>query len=355
MDAAGVMSGPRTLTSVDALVEAGLLSADESEAMRCVEERYAIALTPHLREQIDQNNPNDPIARMFVPQLAELETRAEELFDPIGDEANSPVKGIVHRYPDRVLLKPVGVCPVYCRFCFRREMVGPQNADTLSPSQLGRAIDYIRAHPEIREVILTGGDPFMLSPTRMRQLGTALAKIEHLDVIRWHTRMPVAVPSRIDEALCDALVVPGKAVWVSIHVNHARELTPEAAEAAKRLLSKGLPLVSQSVLLKGINNTIEALVDLMRALLRVGIKPYYLHHPDLAPGTGHFRVSIEEGQALYRELVDRVSGLAVPDYVLDIPGGVSKARIASSDCKRVQGGHRLRGRDGEAYFYPDER
>ena len=347
------MSRSRTLTTPKALAAAGLLPEQDLAGIASVAERYAIGVTSFLAGRIDPDDPEDPIRRMFVPSTDELVTTPDERPDPIGDDAHTPVPGIVHRYPDRVLLKPVAVCPVYCRFCFRREMVGPQTRGTLSPAALEKALTYVRDHADVREVILTGGDPFMLSPERARTLTDAIAAIPHVEVIRWHTRMPVADPERVTPGFADALRHPDKAVYVSIHINHVRELSVEARAAARRLADAGISLLAQSVLLRGVNDSADALADLMRALVAAGIRPYYLHHPDLAPGTGHFRLSVAEGQALYSALRDRVSGLAVPHYVIDIPGGVSKANAASSDVVETPDGKALRGRDGRLYPYED--
>jgi lysine 2,3-aminomutase len=293
-------------------------------------EAMAIAITPEMLELIDRADPADPIARQFVPDVRELETAPGEDADPIGDDAHSPVEGVVHRYPDRVLLKLVHVCAVYCRFCFRREMVGPGKPSMLSKAALSGALDYIAAHKEIWEVILTGGDPLVLSPRRLRDVMKALAAIEHVKVIRIHTRLPVADPKRISAELTRALKIKGKAVYVAIHVNHARELTPAARAACARLADAGLPLLSQTVLLAGVNDREQALGELMRALVECRIKPYYLHHADLAPGTAHLRTDIATGQELMRALRGRYSGLCQPTYVLDIPGGHGKSPIGPS-------------------------
>jgi lysine 2,3-aminomutase len=311
----------RTLRTAGELAEAGLITPGEVAQLEAVTAAYATAITPHLVGLIDRDR-DDPIARQFVPSRAELDVRPEELPDPIGDKAHEPVEGVVHRYPDRVLLKAVSVCPVYCRFCFRREMVGPEKNGNLSPAELEAALTYIRGHEEIWEVILTGGDPFMLSARRAAAITRELEAIPHVKVIRWHTRMPVADPGRITNDFVEAIASKVKAVYVAVHVNHARELSPEVREACARLVDAGVPLLSQTVLLKGVNDEIEVLVDLMRALIETRIKPYYLHHADLASGTSHFRTSVERGQELVRELRDRISGLAQPAYVIDIPGGV---------------------------------
>jgi lysine 2,3-aminomutase len=335
----------RTLRTADDLVSAGL--SHGARELEQVTAAYATAITPAMAALIDRKNPADPIAMQFVPTAAELDVRPEELVDPIGDKSHAPVAGIVHRYPDRVLLKIVSICPVYCRFCFRREMVGPDKDGNLTPAELDTALAYIRAHPEIWEVILTGGDPFMLSARRAAALTRELEGIPHVKVIRWHTRMPVADPERVSDDFVQAIRSATTSVYVAVHCNHARELTPEARVALGSLADAGIQLLGQSVLLKGVNDDIETLTTLMRALVEARVRPYYLHHPDLAPGTAHFRLDVAEGQALVRELRDRISGLAQPQYVVDIPGGVSKALASPSDVETEDGRVRLRGRDGQ--------
>jgi lysine 2,3-aminomutase len=310
------------------LVEAGALprSALDDTTLAGVADRYAIAVTPELLAQMRGSPADDPIARQYLPTAQEAATTPDELADPIGDEAHAPLKGIVHRYPDRVLLKPLHACPVYCRFCFRREQVGP-GGDALDEAELEAALAYIAARPAIWEVIVTGGDPFMLAPRRLARIVGALDAMAHVAIIRFHTRVPVADAARIDGALVGALKARRAAVYVGVHCNHARELTEAAHTALARLADAGIPLLSQSVLLRGVNDSVEALEALFRALVAARVRPYYLHHPDLARGTAHFRLSIEEGQALMRALRGRLSGLCQPTYVLDIPGGHGKSPI----------------------------
>ncbi|WP_300297178.1 lysine-2,3-aminomutase-like protein, partial [Ferrovibrio sp.] len=295
-------------------------------ALKKVAAQFAVSVTPHLQAQIDPSDPKDPIARQFLPDVAELVTHEHERGDPIGDEAHSPVAGIVHRYPDRVLLKLVNVCPVYCRFCFRREMVGP-GSKGLSADQLDAAIDYIARHPAIWEVILTGGDPLIVSPRRLKEVIERLNAIPHLGVIRIHSRVPVVDPGRIGDDLVAALKSGDKAVWLLLHANHAREFVPEAVVAIRRLVDAGIPVLGQSVLLRGVNDSPAALTDLFRAMVANRIKPHYLHHGDLARGTSHFRLSLEEGQQLMRRLRGHTSGLLQPTYILDIPGGHGKVPV----------------------------
>jgi lysine 2,3-aminomutase len=262
------------------------------------------------------------------------------------------VPGIVHRHAGRVLFKVVANCPVYCRFCFRREMIGPGKENALSKEAFEGALAYIAGHPEIREVILTGGDPFALSPRRAAEITARLAAIPHVALVRWHTRVPMVDPARVTDELVAALHAPGATTWVAIHANHAREFDAEARLALARLVEGGIALVSQSVLLKSVNDNAAALADLMRAFTANRIKPYYLHHPDLAPGTSHFRISIDDGLALMAALRAQVSGLAMPTYMLDIPGGFGKVPLESRNVEKTVNGWRIRDVRGQWHAYP---
>ena len=339
----------KVLRSPADLVEPGLAERGRLAELQAVAARYAVAITPAVAALIDQTDPDDPIARQFVPDARELVRDEAEHADPIGDEAFSPVAGIVHRYPDRVLLKVVNACAVYCRFCFRRETVGPGRG-ALSPKALAAALAYIRATPQIWEVILTGGDPLILSARRLKAVMAELAAVDHVKVLRVHTRMPVAAPERISPALVRALRVPGKASYVVLHANHARELTAATRAACARLIDAGIPMLSQSVLLRGVNDDVATLSLLLRTLVECRIKPYYLHHADLAPGTAHWRTSIAEGQALMRALHGRVSGLCRPAYMLDIPGGFGKSPIGPSYLS--EGGAVIEDFNGGRHGYP---
>jgi lysine 2,3-aminomutase len=309
------------------MVKAGLVPAEKAAELERVAARYAVAITPAMAELIDPLDPTDPIARQFVPHIDELTAQVTENADPIGDRVHSPVAGIVHRYPDRVLLKVVEICAVYCRFCFRRETVGQQTSGVLSAAALARAMQYIQERPLIWEVILTGGDPLVLSGRRLTAIMKALALIDHVKVIRIHTRLPVAAPELVRTALVRALKADHQAVYLVLHANHPRELTTAAREACAKFIDAGIPMLSQSVLLRGVNDDVATLTELMRALVETRIKPYYLHHADLAPGTSHLRTQIADGQELMRALRGRISGLCQPTYVLDIPGGYGKVPI----------------------------
>lgn len=316
-------SAPATLRSTDALIEAGLAPPALRDSLTAVERRYAVAITTTMQALIEQ--PDDPIGRQFLPDPAELATAPHERADPIGDDALSPIKGVVHRYPDRALLKPLLVCPVYCRFCFRREHVGPDGG-LLTEDELQAAYAWFAARPAIREVILTGGDPMMLSPRRLSSIVAALSAIPHLEIIRLHSRVPVAAPARLTDQLASALESE-KSLWLVVHANHPREFTSEARTALRRVQARAIPVLGQSVLLRGVNDSAPVLEALFRAMLAARVKPYYLHQLDPAPGTARFHVPIEEGRRLLAALRGRVTGLAWPTYVLDIPGGYGKVPI----------------------------
>ncbi len=261
--------------------------------------------------------------------------------------------GLIHRYPDRVLLKLANICAVYCRFCFRRETVGPGRPAHLSEKAIDTALAYVAAHPEIWEVIVSGGDPLVLSARRLAAVSQKIAAIPHLKVLRWHTRVPLVAPERVDAALVAALKAKGVTTWLAIHANHPREFTPAGRAALARLADSGIPLVSQTVLLNGVNDDPETLAALMRAFVENRVKPYYLHHGDLAPGTAHFRTSLDDGRALMRHLRGAVSGLCQPTYVLDIPGGRGKIPVGPDYVSTAQdGGHVVEDPNGGVHVYP---
>lgn len=307
----------RTLRTVEDLAAAGL--AADTPALRAVAERYATALTPGVAA-LAAAHP--AIARQYVPDAAELLTLPHELADPTADAPFTPIKGVVHRYPDRALLKPLLACPVYCRFCFRREAVGPDGG-LLTEAELDAALDWFARTPAIREVILTGGDPLMLSPRRLAPILERLAALPHVETLRIHSRVPVADPGRVTAALAEALTLE-KPLYICIHANHAAEFTAEAAAALRRLHGCGAVLLGQSVLLRGVNDDAEALEALFRAMLRHRVKPYYLHQLDPAPGTARFHVPVEDGLALLRGLRGRITGLAWPTYVQEAAEGGGK-------------------------------
>ncbi|MGB8274775.1 MAG: lysine-2,3-aminomutase-like protein [Alphaproteobacteria bacterium] len=337
----------RTLRRGRELAEAGLAGPADESLIDRAGGVFPVAVTAHLADTM----ADEPaVARQFVPEAGEFEPGAHDRADPIGDDALSPLKGIVHRYPDRVLLKPLLACPAYCRFCFRRDSLGGPDA-ALGESELEAAFAYIAGRPAVWEVILSGGDPLMLPAKRLAAIINRLSAMPHVKVIRVHTRVPVLDPTRVTGELVAALETE-RALFVALHCNHAAELTEAARAACRRIVKSGIPMLSQSVLLRGVNDDPGALESLMRALVECRIKPYYLHHPDLAPGTAHFRLPVAEGQALVRGLRGRVSGLAQPTYVLDIPGGHGKVPVGPAYIANQGSGHVVEDWQGRTHAYP---
>ncbi|NEX44932.1 lysine-2,3-aminomutase-like protein [Rhodobacter sp. ETT8] len=329
------------------LVSDGLAPAAEAPLLERVAQDFRLRLTPQMKMA---SLGSEGVARQFVPTREELVERPEDMADPIGDDTHAPVPGLTHRYPDRVILHVTKTCEVYCRFCFRRETVG--DTGHLPADQLEAALAYIASTPAIREVILTGGDPLVLSARRIADLVGRLAAIGHVDLVRLHTRVPVVAPDRINASLVEALR-QHPSVWVVVHTNHADEMTPEAAAALSRLADAGVPLLSQTVLLRGVNDSADTLEALFRALLRLRVKPYYLHHCDLARGAGHFRTTIAAGQAIMAALRGRMSGTALPTYVLDIPGGYGKVPIGPTYLAQQDGAWQVTDPNGRLHRYED--
>jgi len=315
----------RTLRSPQDLARAGLVAVDAVPGLEAVAARYATAITPAMAALINPNDPADPIGLQYIPDPAELITAPHELEDPTADAPFTPVKGVVHRYPDRALLKPLLACPVYCRFCFRREKVGPDGG-LLSEAELLQALGWFEGTTAIREVILTGGDPLMLSARRLGEILGRLAGMAHIETLRIHTRVPVADPARVTAALVAAMR-QAKPVFIAVHANHAREFTPDAAMALARLAEAGVPLLGQSVLLRGVNDDVGAMEALLRAMIRNRIKPYYLHSLDPAPGTARFQVPEAEGLLLMAALRGRLPGHALPLFVRETPMGGGKKPV----------------------------
>jgi lysine 2,3-aminomutase len=341
-------NAPASIRTLPQLIEAGLVEPGSLDSLRDVAARYAVSVTRETAALIATTGTDGPIARQYLPSPKELRVSPGEQDDPIGDATHSPVKGIVHRYPDRALLMPTQVCAVYCRFCFRRAHVGPAHGG-LSDAELDGALNYIRAHPNIWEVILTGGDPLILSARRLGAIIAALDEIPHVAAIRIHSRIPVAAPERIDDALLRALSAAHKPVNLAVHCNHAAELTANAFASLRKLRKAGMMLFGQTVLLKDVNDSPDALEDLFRAMMAAGVKPYYLHQLDRAPGTAHFVVPIERGQEIVKTLRGKLSGLAQPTYILDIPGGAGKVPIGPQYLSTHDGALRVEDPRGSVH------
>jgi lysine 2,3-aminomutase len=334
----------KPISTVEDLVNRGLATSHTQAALEKVAAQFALRITPHVASQLSKS----AIAQQYVPSTDELLITPEELADPIGDEVHTPVKGVTHRYADRVLLKPTHTCAVYCRFCFRRETVGHAD-EALNAAELRQALAYIQNRPQIWEVILSGGDPLVLSDRRLGDIAQNLSAMKHVQVLRLHTRAPVADPSRITPELIAALKTR-LATYIVVHINHADEMTPEVQRALALLADNGIPLLSQSVLLRGVNDNVEALTNLMRALVVNRVKPYYLHQTDLAKGTSHFRVPLSEGQDLIRQMRGPVSGLCQPTYIMEVPGGFGKVPVGP----QYHHGEKVEDIYGQAHIYKTE-
>jgi lysine 2,3-aminomutase len=344
-----VRAGVRHVRDLDSLP----LSPAERAAAQAAATRHKVRIPKAYLDLIDWSDPVDPIRLQVIPSPEELAEQEGELDDPIADHAFSPVPRLTHRHADRVLLFPTYQCAVYCRFCFRKEQLTSigrgYTQDALEP-----AFAYIEAHPEIREVILTGGDPLSLPDKALAEIRARIEAVPHVRLLRIHTRVPVALPSRITSGLVAAL--QGRLmVTIVSHFNHPREISPAAEQACRTLRHGGFVLLNQSVLLKGVNDTVEVLEELCRELMyRLGVKPYYLHHGDLARGMAHRRTTIAEGQALAGALRARLSGICNPVYVLDLPQGGGKVPIGPSYVEAQDGETwRLRGLDGEVRAYTE--
>ncbi len=341
----------KTLTRPEDLIAAGFAAPEQAEILRKVAARYSVAVPSGVAALIERRD--DPLGRQFLPDPAELEILPHENPDPIGDDAHQAVKSLIHRYPDRALLKLTSVCPVYCRFCFRRERVGAGTEGLLDAHALDAAFAYLAAHREIWELIVTGGDPLAVSPRRLAELCARLKRLDHVKILRFHSRVPALAPERVTKELIAALRASEKTVYVAVHANHPKELTQKARAAIALLVDSGIVLVSQTVLLRGVNDEVETLAALMRAFVENRIKPYYLHHADLAPGTSHLRVPLEEGRDLVRALLGRLSGLCQPVLVVDIPGGHGKAPAGPNYWLREGDGWRVEDWRGKNHSYAD--
>jgi lysine 2,3-aminomutase len=312
-----------SLEAVDGLIARLGLSSQEAERLREVIARYPMRITPHVLRTI--RSKGDPIWLQVVPTTDELEAEFAMQDDPLNEEGDMVVPHLVHRYPDRVLLFVTNQCPIYCRFCTRKRFVGSPGG-TITPAAIDVVAGYISTHPEIRDIIFSGGDPLLLVDSLLERILSTLRAIPHLEIIRIGSRVPGTLPSRITPELC-AMLKRYHPFYMNLHFNHPDEITPEVAEACGRLADAGIPLGSQTVLLKGVNDDPETMKRLMQKLLKIRVKPYYLYQADLVTGTQQFRTTVETGLDILRALHGHTSGMAVPRYVIDAPGGGGKITI----------------------------
>ena len=339
------------ITSLEQLEDLIELSPDERAGCRFANKKLALAITPYFFNLIDRSNPQDPIRQQVIPRVQETQTQDGESSDPVGEESSSPVEGIVHRYPDRVLFLVTDRCAAYCRYCTRSRLVSNAQDYNFHPNYEA-GLDYIRANPQIRDVLLSGGDPLLLANNKLDRLLSALRAIEHVEFIRIGSRIPVFLPQRIDSELCEILKKQGP-IWMSIHVNHPNECTGELKQACDRLAFAGVPLGNQSVLLKGINNRAETLKQLIHKLLLMRVRPYYLYQCDLINGSAHLRTDPREGIALIQSLRGHTTGYAIPQFVIDAPGGGGKIPINPDYIESITETFIvMKNYEGKRYRYP---
>jgi lysine 2,3-aminomutase len=313
------------ISSVDELIRHIPLSAKDQEQIRLVTTKYPLSVTPYYFSLIDWSNPDDPVRIQAVPSFKEIGLAGMGMEDPLDEKGHSPVPGLVHRYPDRVLMVLTDICPMLCRHCTRKRE-WRHGGWVHTPEEIERMLDYIRKTEAVRDVIISGGDPLTLSVRRLEEVLAGLKQIKHVEMIRIGTRFPVVLPQRIDDELCSMLSKYGP-IWVNTHFNHPREITPEAAQACDRLLRAGIPVNNQSVLLHGVNDTVETQLRLCRELLRIKVRPYYLFQCDEVQGTEHLRTPVETGIKIIEGMRGHTSGLAVPSFVIDLPQGGGKVPV----------------------------
>ena len=316
------------------------------EQMRKIHEEFPIRINPYYLSLIEE--VGDPIWKQVVPDSKELIATGVE--DPLHEEEDSEVANVTHRYPDRVLFYVNYMCPIYCRFCTRKRKVG--DPDSIPDNNTEKGLQYLREHGEVRDVIISGGDPLMLTDRKIDYVVGGIRAIEHIEIIRIGSRVPVTLPQRITPELC-AILKKHHPFYINTHFNHPREITPETTEACARLADAGIPLGNQAVLLKGVNDDPDVMVELMKKLLAIRVKPYYIYQADLVVGTDHFRTSIQKGLEIIAALRGHISGLGVPHYVVDAPGGGGKIAllpdpVVSFDDNEIK----LRNYEGGVYSYP---
>lgn len=313
------------ITSLEKLESLMELTPDERKGCLFARNKLALSITPYFFNLIDREDPDCPIRKQVIPREGEMHVNPDELLDPVGEEDNMPVEGLVHRYPDRVLFLVTDRCASYCRYCTRSRLVSNAQDYNFHPSY-EKGLEYIRNHPEVRDVLLSGGDPLLLSDRKLDHLLGELRKIPHVEFIRIGSRIPVFLPQRITPELCEIFKKHGP-IWMSIHVNHPRECTQSLYDATERLSFAGVPLGNQSVLLNGINDDVETMRSLIHRLIMMRVRPYYLYQCDLITGSAHLRTSVSKGIEIIKALRGHTTGYALPQYVIDAPGGGGKIPI----------------------------
>lgn len=341
------------ITSISLLSSMVHLSTSEKEAASSPGRTFPLSITPYYASLLDRDNASQPVRRSVIPVAAEQKSSPGETADPLGEENDSPVPGLVHRYPDRVLFLVTGFCSTYCRYCTRSRMVGQRGGPTFHKACLEKALNYIREHQEIRDVLLSGGDPLTFSDAKLEWLLSRLNQISHVEFVRIGTKVPAVLPQRVTPALI-RMLKRYHPLWISVHFTHPDELTPETKQACGRLADAGIPLGSQTVLLKGINDDVETMKHLVQGLLKTRVRPYYLYQCDPILGSAHLRTSVEKGLEIIKGLRGYTTGYAVPNYVIDAPGGGGKIPLLPEYYMGRDGDDLLlKNYQGRIYRYPD--
>ena len=339
------------LTTVGQIERHLTLTPEERAGCLFANQKLALAITPYFFNLIDRDDPDCPIRKQVIPRAGEMVVSEGEMLDSLGEDGHSPVSGLVHRYPDRVLFLVTDRCAAYCRYCTRSRLVSNAQDYNFHP-EYEQGLRYIEAHPEIRDVLLSGGDPLLLSDKKLEHLLSRLRAIKHVEFIRIGSRIPVFLPQRITPELCEIFKKYGP-IWMSIHVNHPRECTQELKDACDRLAFAGVPLGNQSVLLRGVNDDAGVMKALVHRLLRMRVRPYYLYQMDLITGGAHFKVDVRKGIEIIRALRGHTTGYAVPQYVIDAPGGGGKVPINPDYIESITDEEIVfRNYEGKTHRYP---
>jgi lysine 2,3-aminomutase len=339
------------ITTVEQLEKLMQLTTEERQGCFFANKKLALAITPYFFNLIDRDDPNCPVRRQVIPRAGEMTVTPEEMLDPVGEDSHSPVPGLVHRYPDRVLFLVTDRCAAYCRYCTRSRLVSNAQDYNFHP-EYEQGLRYIESHPEVRDVLLSGGDPLLLGDRKLDHLLGRLRAIPHVEFIRIGSRIPVFLPQRITPELCEIFKRHGP-IWMSIHVNHPRECAQELREACDRLSFAGVPLGNQSVLLKGVNDDVEVMKALVHRLLRMRVRPYYIYQCDLITGSSHLRADPRKGIEIIRALRGHTTGYAIPQFVIDAPNGGGKVPINPEYVQEINDTEIVfRNYEGELYRYP---
>ncbi len=340
------------ITTLDQLKEVIELTPEEREGIKHSKGRLALAVTPYFASLMDPVNHNCPIRRQAIPRVEEIHLSKSEMVDPLGEDNHSPVPGLVHRYPDRVLLLVTDQCAVYCRYCTRRRLVG-SNERSITQGNFEEVLKYLKSHRKVRDVLVSGGDPLLLENERLEEILSRLRAIPHIEVLRIGTRVPVTLPQRITSGLV-RMLRKYHPLLISIHFTHPKEITDQVRRACNELADGGIPLGSQTVLLKGINDKPTVMKKLVQELLKIRVRPYYIYQCDLAMGTEHFRTSVSTGIQIMEKLRGHTTGYAVPTYVVDAPGGGGKIPLQPDYVvSRERGKIVLRNYEGRVFEYPE--